>query len=75
MTGGTRGIGLGIARALAARRLGSRAQRRARRLPTSHRVVAELEALGSRVTYIAADISSREAAPRSSTTCGDVTVP
>ena len=35
VTGGTRGIGLGIARALAARRLGSRALRRARRRPTS----------------------------------------
>jgi 3-oxoacyl-[acyl-carrier protein] reductase len=60
VTGGTRGIGLGIARALA--RDGWDLVLSGVRPPEDIApVVAELEQIGTRVTYVAADISSRDA--------------
>ena len=60
VTGGTRGIGLGIARALA-RDGWDLVLSGVRRPEDIAPVVAELEQIGNRVTYVAADISSRDA--------------
>jgi NAD(P)-dependent dehydrogenase (short-subunit alcohol dehydrogenase family) len=60
VTGGTRGIGLGIARALA-RDGWDLVLSGVRSADDIAPVVAELQQAGSRVTYVAADISSRDA--------------